>query len=228
MKEKKVIQLSRTRSILVLILIIMFLQMVFVGIVMLGHRYVLPIEEEDLPILLSALTGLIASAIGGGVIIYISHLQQEAQNQFFLEHEANEKKRLFLQLYFQKVDEFVSSQKKWIRTSDFLIKKEEELVEKEKKWYFREVWDSLVLIYRFHHIFLDKDIEMLWAKLELLLKSFEAWLQEKMPFIDKGEKKVKLGEEYYRKYYLPFQMILNDLTSFMMEEQKKKILELKG
>lgn len=113
----------------------------------------LPVEEGDLTVLLSVCSGLIASAVGATVVIYISHIQQKVQNQFFIEHEENERKRLFLQFYIQQTEHFVEKHRDWVSLSDSLIQKYQGYTISNVKWNFREIWDGMVILYCFKNIF---------------------------------------------------------------------------
>lgn len=225
-KEENLFKWSKKRPIWILIIMITLIQVLFVCLLMIGHNYVLPISDEDITILLSIWSGLIASAVGATSVIYISHLQQETQNKFFLEHEANERKRLFLQFYVNQLGHFVEKHQNWISASNYFIKNYSKFEIQDIKWHGREVWDSLVIIYRFNNIFIDKIFEEEWKKLEQQIKFFEKWLDEKCVVLNKGEKPPEIGDEYFSLFYKQFSIILNDISNILMETQKNRILEL--
>lgn len=226
-KEKEVFKWSKSRPIFLLVLILTAIQFLFVEILILGHNSVLPVREEDLTVLLSVGSGLVASAVGATVVIYISHIQQKAQNQFFIEHEANERKRLFLQFYIQQMESFVDRHQKWISSSDFFIKNYEKLEISDVKWNFREIWDNMVVLYRFKDIFLDEVVEEEWKNLKNQMEFLKKWLDEQCIALKKGEKREALAEEYFSLFYKEISGKLNIISDLLMEIQKNRIMELK-
>lgn len=227
-KEKKIpmSNLSMPKSICLLVMLCMMILLLIASIFNLSHKYQLPIEYEELTILLSILGGLVGTGISGAIILYITMAQLAHQKNFFLEQKALESGRFFFQFYLTEIGKFEETHQKWIQNSDHFMKFSSSLSMPEFKMQLREIRDPLVLLERYHSIFISKDYDELWTDFRMKFNLLHKWLIEKNAAILQNGEIPNLAEEYYNLFYKTINQVLSKITEKLMIERKNLVLKI--
>lgn len=229
-KEKKVAILNPSipKFTCFLLLLCILILIVFAGIFILSHKYELPIEYEELPILLSILGGLLGTGISGVAVLYITKAQLSHQKSFFLEQKSLESDRFFFQFYLMEIAKFEELHRQWIQNSDYFMKYASTLSPTELKVQFRELRDPLVLLERFHSIFISNEYTGLWNSFREKFNSFHEWLISKNELLLKNAEVSNLPEEYFHLYYKAINTVLSNITDKLMDERKAFVIKMRA
>lgn len=229
-KEKRasILNPSIPKFTCLLLLLCIVILTIFAGIFILSHRYELPIEYEELPILLSILGGLLGTGISGVAVLYITKAQLSHQKSFFMEQKSLESDRFFFQFYLTEIGKFEELHRKWIQNSDYFMKYAPTLSPTELKVQFRELRDPLVLLERFHSIFISEEYMELWNDFSKIFNAFHNWLIEKNEILLKKDEVSNLPEEYFHSYYKSINGILAEITDKLIAERKCLVIKMRS
>ncbi|MCW6662695.1 hypothetical protein NHG23_02175 [Aerococcaceae bacterium NML190073] len=172
---------------------------------------------------LAALLGGLCSSI---VVIYASNLQNKVQKKFISKQEENERERMLLTFYIDKIKEFEQKHKTFITLSNEFIQNSSRMRKQEIKTYFNQIRDELVLIHRFKYIFKHVELTEEWQTLSIYVTSLHDFFVTEAAKIDKEQQNPNLNLDFKDQHYFKITRLISEMSNKLLEYQSDKILNL--
>lgn len=172
------------------------------------------------------LAAVLAGLSSSIAVIYVANLQNKAQREFLLTQELHERERLLLGFYIDKIKEFEDRHRQFISYSTELIHNAHEMTGLELKGAFSQITDSLVLVYRYHHVFRHMELDEQWSKLGEQVGKLHQFFTEATSKQEGGARTVDLGQEFKDQFYLPITAYISTISDQLLLYQEKRIVGL--
>lgn len=184
------------------------------------------LKNEQLNLSLQFLSAIIGASFSSIIVIYVANIQNNIQKQFLITQENNERERMLLNFYIEKIEDFEIKHKNYINNSNTFIQLVKNMSNEEIKTYFQKIRDEIILIYRFRHIFKNITDENDWEELKTIISSIHNFFSEEAKNIDNNIKNSKLGIIFKEEYYLKSTTIISSIANKLLNFQEDKILNL--
>lgn len=100
------------------------------------------------------------------------------------------------------------------------------MTEVELKHAFSQITDSLVLVYRYHHVFRHMKLADQWSKLGEQIGKLHQFFTEVASQQNKGDMADDLGQDFKYQFYLPITAYVSSISDQLLLYQEKQIEDL--
>lgn len=169
---------------------------------------------------------LMAGLSSSIAVIHVANLQNKVQKEFLITQELNERERMMIHFYIDKISEFEEKHKHFISLSAQFIHQSPQLTGAELRTYFTNIMDSLVLVYRYQHVFRHMDLQEKWQKLEEMTGKLQIFFLGEAKRIDEDCPNPTIGQDYRNQFYLELTTAISAISDRLLLYQEERIEHL--